>query len=168
MALSEKQIRFCEEYLIDLNATQAAIRAGYSERTAAVIGAENLIKPNIQEYLQKRRTEIANSLNITQERVLKELAAIAFSDSRKFFSEDGSLKPIPDLDEDSAAAISGMDIEEIKADGITIGTVKKLKRWDKVKALDSLCRVLGYNAPEKKDIKVQKLSLSIVRKTGTD
>lgn len=168
MALKEKQIRFCEEYLIDLNATQAAIRAGYSEKTAHSIGAENLIKPEIQNYLQKRRDELANSLNITQERVLKELAAIAFSDSRKFFAEDGALKPITDLDDESSAAISGMDIEEIKQDGFTVGTVKKLKRWDKVKALDSLCRVLGYNAPEKKDIKVQKISLAIVRKTGTD
>jgi phage terminase small subunit len=63
-SLNEKQKRFCEEYLIDLNATQAAIRAGYSEKTAKEIGCENLTKPNIQEYVQSlleersKRTEI--------------------------------------------------------------------------------------------------------------
>ncbi len=56
--LTAKQKRFCDEYLKDLNATQAAIRAGYSEKTAAVIGAENLIKPNIQTYLQQFQNKI--------------------------------------------------------------------------------------------------------------
>jgi phage terminase small subunit len=58
--LTDKQKRFCEEYLIDLNATQAAIRAGYSQKTAHSIGAENLIKPEVQEHvalLQKERSE---------------------------------------------------------------------------------------------------------------
>lgn len=76
--LTGKQDRFVEEYLIDLNATQAAIRAGYSEKTAAEIGFENLRKPQIAEVIAKSRQKTANKLEITRERVLEEIASIAF------------------------------------------------------------------------------------------
>lgn len=71
MALTDKQRRFVDEYLIDLNATQAAIRAGYSGKTAAVIAAENLTKPNVAAYLAQRRKEIADKTAITPEVVLQ-------------------------------------------------------------------------------------------------
>ncbi|MFD1165208.1 terminase small subunit [Sphingobacterium daejeonense] len=83
MALTDKQQRFVEEYMVDLNATQAAIRAGYSQNTAHSIGAENLIKPEIQEAIQKRKQELSDQTGITAERVLKEYAKIAFSDIRE-------------------------------------------------------------------------------------
>jgi phage terminase small subunit len=143
MPLTDKQIRFCEEYLIDLNATQAAIRAGYSEKTAGQIGEQNLKKLEIQSHIQKRQKELQAKTGITQERVLKELAAIAFSDVRKFYDEDGRLKQITELDDDVAAAMSGMDIEELTVDGNLIGTVKKIKRWDKTKSLEMLAKHLG-------------------------
>lgn len=76
IAVTDKQKRFCDEYLIDLNATQAAIRAGYSKKTANRIGAENLSKPDIQEYVQKRLTEKEDSLVAKQDEVLKTLTAI--------------------------------------------------------------------------------------------
>ena len=60
--LNQKQTLFCDEYLIDLNATQAAIRAGYSEKTARFIGAENLTKPNIAEYIQTLMMNAPNLL----------------------------------------------------------------------------------------------------------
>lgn len=71
--LTAKQEMFCKEYMIDLNATQAAIRAGYSEDTAAVIGCENLMKPNIQKYLQKLMKERSEKVLITAEDVLKDI-----------------------------------------------------------------------------------------------
>ena len=82
--LTKKQKKFCDEYLIDLNATQAAIRAGYSEKTARFIGAENLTKPNIQEYIQQRMNEREKRTEITQDMVLRELAKIAFSNGSDF------------------------------------------------------------------------------------
>ena len=82
--LTPKQRRFVNEYLIDLNATQAAIRAGYSKKTAQQIGAENLSKPVIQAEIQKRQTKLQNKLEITQERVLQELASIAFANGADF------------------------------------------------------------------------------------
>ncbi|MBS9774595.1 MAG: terminase small subunit [Tenacibaculum sp.] len=78
--LTEKQKQFCEEYIVDLNATQSAIRAGYSERTAHSIGNENLIKPEIQNYIQELKKKRAKELKITQLDVLKELYNWAFSD----------------------------------------------------------------------------------------
>ncbi|MFR2182040.1 MAG: terminase small subunit, partial [Hominilimicola sp.] len=69
--MTEKQKLFCEEYLIDLNATQAALRAGYSEKTAYSIGNENLKKPEIQEYIQKRLKEKEDALIAKQDEVLK-------------------------------------------------------------------------------------------------
>lgn len=74
--LTDKQRKFCDEYLIDLNATQAAIRAGYSEKTAKEIGCENLTKPNIQEYLQKRKADRIERVELTQDFVIKELMDI--------------------------------------------------------------------------------------------
>lgn len=79
MALTEKQKRFVAEYLVDLNATQAAIRAGYSEKTAGSVGNENLKKPEIQEALQKAIKDRESRTEITQDKVLGELGKVAFS-----------------------------------------------------------------------------------------
>ena len=79
MALTAKQQRFVEEYLIDLNATQAAIRAGYSEKTAYSIGEENLRKPEISFEIQKAMDRRSKRTEITADRVLQEYAKIGFS-----------------------------------------------------------------------------------------
>ncbi len=76
MNLTNKQKRFVDEYLIDLNATQAAIRAGYSEKTAAVIGAENLIKPNIADAIQQAMDERGNRVRVSQDDVIKDLCEL--------------------------------------------------------------------------------------------
>lgn len=74
--LTAKQQRFCDEYLIDLNATQAAIRAGYSEKTAAVIANENLRKPYISEYIEKRMAAKQEELIADQDEVLRYLSSV--------------------------------------------------------------------------------------------
>lgn len=74
--LTPKQQRFCDEYLIDMNATQAAIRAGYKEKTARAIGCENLTKPNIREYIDKRMKEKEAALIADQDEVMKYLTAV--------------------------------------------------------------------------------------------
>lgn len=76
MKLTPKQQLFCDEYLIDLNAAQAAIRAGYSEKTAKEIGCENLTKPHIRDYIDARMSEKESSLIASQEDVLKTLSNI--------------------------------------------------------------------------------------------
>ena len=80
--LTAKQQRFCDEYLIDANATAAAIRAGYSAKTAAAIGAENLIKPNIKNYIAKRMAEKESQLIADQDEVLKYLTSVLRGESK--------------------------------------------------------------------------------------
>jgi phage terminase small subunit len=75
--LTDKQRRFCEEYLIDLNATQAAIRAGYSENSAKEIGCENLTKPNIQEVIAELKKDISEKLKVDAEWVVARLKTIS-------------------------------------------------------------------------------------------
>ena len=69
--MTAKQRRFCDEYLIDLNATQAAIRAGYSKKTAYAIGNENLMKPELKKYIDQRMAEKESELIADQDEVLK-------------------------------------------------------------------------------------------------
>lgn len=147
--LTDKQKKFCEEYLIDLNATQAAIRAGYSENTANEQGARLLAKVSISQYVQERQEALQTDTGITQKRVLEEYAKIAFSDIRRFYTVDGALKSIHELDDQTAAALSGVEVYEEKSsadpedESFTLGQTKKIKTYDKVKALDSLARHLG-------------------------
>ena len=75
-AMTAKQQRFCDEYLIDMNATQAAVRAGYSKKTARQIGTENLAKPVIREYIEKRMAEKEKALIADQDEVMKYLTAV--------------------------------------------------------------------------------------------
>lgn len=133
--LTPKQAAFVAEYLLDLNATQAAIRAGYSPKTAAFIGAENLKKPNIDAAIQAAQQERARRTEISQDNVLTEIARLAFLDPRRFYAPDGSLVAIPDLPDDVAAAVAGM---EVSPEGI-----RKVKLADKLKALELAARHLG-------------------------
>ena len=147
MPLTHKQSVFINEYMVDLNATRAAIRAGYSEDAAASIGSENLTKPEIQIELTKRQIARQKRTRITQDRVVKELARLAFSDIRKLFKADGSMKLPHELSAKDAACLSSIESFE-KFEGVGdarehVGTVRKVRMWDKLAALDKLGRHLG-------------------------
>lgn len=145
--LNEKQLRFIAEYLIDLNATKAAKRAGYSEKTASVQGFDLLRKPEIQAELEAAISARAERTQITADRVLKELGRIAFFDPRKLLNSDGSPKPLEELDDDTAGAIGGLDVlEEYEGTGkdrVFVGYVKKYKISDKNAAITNAMRHLG-------------------------
>ncbi len=111
--LSEKQKRFVSEYLVDLNATAAAKRAGYSEKTAKSQGQRLLTNVDIQAAIQKRQEKLRGKLEITQEMVLSELAAIAFANGTDFaqITRTGLVRLIPteDLPEDMDRPIKEND-----------------------------------------------------------
>lgn len=145
--LSPKQQRFVAEYLICLNATKAAIAAGYSENGASVQGTRLLANDRISSEIAKRTAKIAQKYEITADRVLRELAKLAFYDPRKFYREDGSLKSVPELDDDSAMVLCGMEIEDAfehfgKGQAKPKGTLKKIKMADKGLNLERLGRHL--------------------------
>lgn len=150
MALTPKQKRFVAEYLVDLNATAAAKRAGYNQKTAYSIGQENLKKPEIQSAIQEARTERQKRTEITQDMVLLEIAKLAFFDVRKMFDKNGKPLDISELDDDTAAALVGLDVQDIKdADsGYFLGYVKKYKMADKLKALELLGKHVGAFDPK--------------------
>lgn len=137
--LTEKQKRFVAEYLVDLNATQAAIRAGYSPKTANRIGSQNLSKVDVQAEIEKRRATLRNKLEITQEKVIEELAAVAFANGADFaqVTKTGLVRIIPteDIPQDKRKAIAS--IKEGAANGTEI------KTYDKVRALELLGKHLG-------------------------
>ncbi len=142
--LTPRQATFVSEYLVDMNATQAAIRAGYSQKTAGQIGDETLKNPKIAAAIAKARADRSARTEITADRVLKELARVAFFDVRKAFNPDGTMKRLDELDDDTAAAIAGIDLAEIRdGEGTPIGVLKKIKVADKLVALDKLARHLG-------------------------
>lgn len=149
--LNEKQERFCREYLVDLNGAQAAIRAGYSKKTARAIAYELLTKPHVQSYLLELRGKVAQKLEITQERVAQEYARLGFFDVRNLYNDDGTPKAISDLDDDTAAAVVGVDTATIGNQDVGIGQVLKIRLADKKAALDSICKMFGFNAPEKQE-----------------
>lgn len=139
-----KRAAFVAEYLVDLNATQAAIRAGYSERTAKQQGARLLTKGDVQAELQAAMKARAERTEVTQDRVLKELARLAFFDMRKLYGEDGSLKRPQDWDDDTAAVLAGIEVVELAGEqGALPQFVKKAKVWDKAAALSLCMRHLG-------------------------
>lgn len=156
MALTDKQQRFCDKYLECGNATEAALFAGYSEKTAYSIGNENLKKPEIDQYLSERRNATAEKLDISRERVLAEYAKIAFGDIENLFDSDGSLMPLHDIQPEHRAVIASVKSYEEKAaigeETIVQGVIREVKQWDKLKALEGICKMQGYNAPEQIDV----------------
>jgi phage terminase small subunit len=144
--LNPKQKLFVAEYLVDFNATRAAIAAGYSPKTAYSIGEENLRKPEIAHAIALKTSKRLTSLEVTADRVLQELAKMAFYDPLSLFESDGSLKQMKDIDEHSRMAIAGMEITEL-FDGVgeqkhAYGLLKKIKLADKGQNLERLGRHL--------------------------
>lgn len=141
--MTPKQALFVEEYLIDFNATRAAIRAKYSAKTASRIGPELLGKTCIQEAITAAIKERSKRTEITQDRVLKERARLAFFDVRKLLDNAGNPLPIQALDDDTAAAIAGLDVVTIGNAEAGEGQILKIKWADKSAHLTALEKHLG-------------------------
>lgn len=141
--MTPKQDAFVREYLIDLNATQAAIRAGYSEKTAEKIGSENLKKPEIAAALAEHMKKRQEAVGLTAERVLLELARIATFDPRKLFDKDGLPIHINLLDDDTAAAICGIEVVTVGNAEHGLGQITKYKISDKNTAISNAMKHLG-------------------------
>lgn len=135
--MTKKQKLFVEEYLIDLNATQAAIRAGYSVSSAKEIACENLTKPNIQEAIAKAMAERSKRTGISQDRVVQELAKLAFVN----ISDVVDLRT--GLIKKTATAEDLACIQSIKIKPTEFGEERDIKFYDKKGSLESLGKHLG-------------------------
>ena len=140
--LTPKQTRFVAEYLVDLNATQAAIRAGYSAKTANYQGPANLVKPSIKAAISAKQAEQLRKVNFTAEDVLRELGRVAFVDMRGFYRAGGAPKPMHELTQEQGAVLARVEtiIKNAEAGDGHTDWIHKLSPWDKMKALDLLAR----------------------------
>ena len=145
--LNSRQRHFAKEYLVDRNATQAAIRAGYSPRTARVQGPQLLLHPAIKRLINSTLEQVEERTEIKLERVLTELHRILTADIGLGLNSAGGVKPLQDWPEDLRRALSGIDVEEIwgNEDGQRqqVGVVKKVKFWSKTHSAEQLLRHLG-------------------------
>lgn len=172
MALKGKQKRFCEEYIIDLNATQAAIRAGYSEKTAKAIGHENLTKPNVMEYIHKLQNKRSERTEITADMVLKEFAKIGFANIDDFLKVETGKKTVNmngNEVEYEATEVKVFDTDSVSAD--KLGAVSEIRQTkdgivvklhDKVAALNAIGKHLGMFI-DKSEVKLNVPTINIKR-----
>lgn len=141
--LSPKRLRFIDEYLIDGNGAQAAIRAGYSERTATNTAYQILQVPEVQEELARRRARISDMADVRTVDVVRGLARVAMVDPRKMFDDDGNPIGIQQLDDDTAMAIAGFDVVTMGNGEAGLGRVTKVRLNDRIAAMDKLMKHLG-------------------------
>ena len=142
--LTAKQQRFCDEYLIDLNATQAAIRAGYKaskKSTFEVRGYQLLQKPSVREEIERKMAERSKRTGISQDRVIQELARIAFLNPQKLIDPD-DVSVRPDATEDDLACIQSVKVKTMNGDK-GYSEEREIRLNDKMKALELLGKHLG-------------------------
>lgn len=164
--LNTKQQKFVEAYLRTGNATESAIAAGYSKKTAYSAGPRLLKNVDIQKAVTKPIERALEKAELSKERLIQELCRIAFFDVRKLFNDIGGMKKPEELDDDTAAAIAGIDIDELYefSDGEKeqVGFTKKVRMVSKLGALQELMAHMGLNkaAPANND-KVFNLTINL-------
>lgn len=152
--LTDAEKVFVKRYLIDLNATQSYIAAhpdcAYS--TARTEGSRMLAKANVRDRIDEELERRTKQYELSLENILREACRVAFADPAKLFNEDGSLKAMHELDEDTRRAIASVEVEALYdgrgEDREQVGNLHKIKAWPKVDALKTLLQYFG-NLPNK-------------------
>jgi phage terminase small subunit len=164
--LTLKQQRFAAEYCIDLNAAAAYSRAGYIARgnSAEAAACRLLSNVKVREAIEQKQKEVAKRCEVTAENIVRETAAVAFSDVRRLFKSDGSPKSIHEIDDATASAISSIEFGQMITDGKVTGQTCRIKLWDKNSAQERLFRHMGLfrkeNAPKQTPRKMQVIFVS--------
>lgn len=142
-SFTAKEERFVHEYLVDMNATQAAIRAGYSKKTAGAIGHEFLKKPKIQEAIEKARHQALLRADLSLDSLINELKRMGFWSIKDFVDEGNTIKDVSKLPRECLVPVVGIKTtERFDPDGHPVKTVE-LKLADKRAAVVDLVRHLG-------------------------
>lgn len=140
--LPAKQEAFCREFIVDLNGTQAAIRAGYTERSAHVQSSRLLSNDKVAARINELKEARSERTEVTADLILRELLKLATVDLGKAFDASGTILPLNEMPEEVRKSIAGIEVNEI-FDGAgeqrsVIGFTKKIKFWDKPKCLELL------------------------------
>lgn len=146
--LNDKQRRFAQEYLKDLNGTQAAIRAGYSKRTAYAQANDLLRKPEIKAYLQSKADERSQRVGVDADYVLQRTVEIDRLDVADIVNNAGNVLPVNEWPKAWRTSISGIDLQEVTAGGeeAAITIIRKIKMPDKVKNIEMMGRHVTIQA----------------------
>lgn len=145
--LTPKQAQFVREYLIDLNATQAAIRAGYSKKTANEQAARLLAKASIKVAIAEATQKRAEETGINAAWVLKRLAAEAEADVADLYDEKGDLLPVKEWPKIwRQGLVAGLDVEVLAVEGIEIGRIKKIRLSDRIKRIELIGKHVNVQA----------------------
>jgi phage terminase small subunit len=164
--LTQKQKRFCDEYLIDLNATQAAIRADYSKKRASELGYQLLQKTPVQEYISNLVEKRSKITQIDAAYVLNRLVEIDQMDALDILNDDGSCKSIKDWPKIWRQFICGMDVSEIfigsGEERELAGILKKIKWPDKIKNLELIGKHVDVQAFKDKVEHTGKVEFNVV------
>ena len=171
--LTDKQQLFADEYLSNDKNAKQAYKKYYitkNDNVAAAAAARLLSNVNVRTYVEKRLNRVAIKYEVTQDRIMKEYSRLAFFDPRKLFDEEGHLKHIKDLDEDTACAVAGFDFstiyrkaKDMNQDEIIAEVLKKIKFADKKGSLDSLARINGMFVDK---LEIKSLNVNINDFTG--
>ena len=173
-AAAARQEVFVQTYIANgNNATQAAITAGYSPKTAYSQGQRLLKKVEISRELAEAAQSVAEITGLKTQRVLLETARIAYFDPARLYREDGSLKHVTEMDDDTRAAIANIEINESVVDGVVVGRTTKIKLWDKPRALEMGMKHLGLyerdNTQQREALQIQVVLVSPPkRKSGAE
>jgi len=147
VTLTAKQSRFVEEYLVDLNATQAAIRAGYSEKTAKSQGQRLLTNVDVAKLLSEAQASRSDRVQIDADWVLTRLASEATADLADLYADDGALLPIKEWPLIwRQGLVAGMDVYEEMVEGRKIGQTVKVKLSDRIKRIEMIGKHVDVRA----------------------
>ncbi len=174
--LTKKQEMFCLEYLVDLNATQAAIRAGYSEKTAKEAGYENLTKPHVAERVAELKNKRSNEVKTNAEYVLRRLREIDELDIIDILADDlSAFRPLREWPKSWRTSINGLDVKTIieGGDKPIEALVQKIKWPDKTKNLELIGRHVNVKAWDKEsgdqvDTVINKVQIEVVSANQND
>lgn len=145
--LTKMQARFVEEYLLDLNASQAAKRAGSKAKDLSVAGSAFLANPKVAAAINEAKAARSERTKIDADWLLKRLADEATADVADLYGPDGELLPVKDWPKIwRQGLVSGIDIDEIKVDGVRMGTIKKIKVSDRIRRLELIGKHIAVQA----------------------
>lgn len=168
--LTPKQKLFCEYYSYDWNGTQAAIKAGYSVDTAGSIASENLQKPEIQAYIQQLQEQLEKRCGISKAMIIEEAKKIAFSSVAHLHNSWITRKEFDELTDDQKSSICQIEtqtrFEKNSDDKVEQIDYVKIKLHDKMKGIEVLNKMLGYNSEEKISLVPPVKSFKIVPASG--
>lgn len=163
--LTDKQVLFCKEFIIDMNGKQAAIRAGYTPNSAEQHASRLLSNGKVQSYIAILKDKRSERTQITADMVLTELAKIGFSDLSQFVDENYQLKPLSEI-EGKSAAIASLSVNESYTEYGTHKTVN-FKLHDKLSALEKIAKHIGFFEKDNEQLKTTNVNDTVIKVYNT-